>query len=219
MNTEITIDIFDLKGMIKGLEWLQDNLDKQVDEMLKEIAENGEKYLKTQYSKSYNDPNLGDVSVSYKKQLDGYNLSSKGRGIVYREFGSGDEGEISPHEVKNKFDLDDYNSGGTITDINDITNKDVLNVLQENGIISGNFWFYPKNKKDGVKVAQLTLEQKQNRALYLINHSEDVNISQGVPAGQEMWNTRNHLLNKTIPKAVTKRRKIINDNIIKSITR
>lgn len=221
MSTQINIDIFDTKGLKETLQWLYDNIDKEANEILNEIIESGQKYAKKQYSRGVKDDNLSDkIVLKTDSTNNSKSLIASGTGIIYREFGTGDEGALNPHEAKSKFDLDDYNSGGTITDISDIHDEKILQVLADNGVTSGKFWYYPKNSTNkGHKVEQMTLEQKQSRARYLINHSGEVNITQGVSAGQEMWNTRNYLLEKAIPKIIKKRGKMINDKFNKSIKR
>lgn len=192
MKNEITIDMFDLKGTIKGLKSFCDNLDKEMDELIKDVVENGETYLKALYSSKEEDPNIGEISTDYKKINDGYELIAKGKDIVYEEFGTGDKGLKHPHPVKSDYNLNDYNSGSFIMDVEDVKNDDMLNLLAQNNITSGKFWRYRKNG--------------------------ELHLTQGVPSGQEMWKTRNNLI-KTIPEIVEKRRKIINDNIIRSIAR
>lgn len=191
MSTQVEIDVFDLKGTIDGLKWLYNNIDNQVDEMLEEIVKKGETYLDSQYVSRHKDANITDISTDYKKTTDGYDLRAYGKDVVYEEFGTGDEGESHPHPNKSDYNLNDYNSGPYIRDVSDVPEGSyTMEDLQQIGITSGKFWLY---KKDGV-----------------------LHYTQGVPAGQEMWNTRNYIL-KEIPNIVKKRGKIINENLTKSI--
>lgn len=194
MKTQITIDISDLKGLIKGLENLRDNISTETDKMLKEIAESGKKYLDRQYSGMNKDPNIEDISTKIEGSKNSYNLIAYGKDVVYEEFGTGDEGEKHQHPMKSKYSLNAYNSGTKIRNVDDYDkNSYIKDDLEEIGINSGKFWIYSKDGSD---------------TLY---------YTQGVPSGQEMWNTRNYLLSKKTKDTIKKGAKKINENIIASI--
>lgn len=197
MSTQIEVDIFDTKGLTSALEWLYNNLDKQAEEMIQELAKNGETFLASRYISRFKDANISDISTSTNKISNGYEIKAQGKDVVYEEFGTGDEGANHQHDEKSTFEskygLKKYNSGPYIRDVLDVAKGSYTEQdLQEIGITSGKFWRY---NKDGV-----------------------VHYTQGVPAGQEMWDTRNYIINE-IPNVVKKRGKIINDNIIRSIER
>ena len=81
-----------------------------------------------------------------------------------------------------------------IDDVDDYDeNSYIKDDLNEMGITSGKFWIYSKDSSD---------------TLY---------YTQGVPAGKEMWNTRNYLLSKKTKEIIKKGAKNINENIIASI--
>ena len=119
-------------------------------------------------------------------------LYAYGKDVVYEEFGTGDRGEQNQHPVKSRYNLNDYNSGRTIRKVDDVPEgspeKEDLDTI---GISSGKYWTY---NKDGT-----------------------VYYTQGVPSGQEMWKTRNYLLNNSIQKKVAEKGKELNDYIIASI--
>ena len=207
MAIELEVDETDVKNVIKTLENMLNDLDSFVDDTMKEIADEGSKYLTKRYQQGVEDPNLGEPIVMYSKVDNTYKLQSIGRGIVYREFGTGDEGERNPHVAKNKFKLKDYNSGGTITNIDLITNKETLEALKGAGVTSGNFWIYKNNSVRSNGSTYLTDKQKISRASLLINHASDFTATQGVRSGQEMWDTRNELIKNIIPKVGKKRGK------------
>lgn len=194
MSTTVEIDLFDLGNLKNGLEWLYNNLDNQVEEMMKEIAKDGENYLESKYNDvRFKDPNITELFADSKFAKDSCEIIGKGKDVVYEEFGTGDKGEDNPHPVKSKYALNDYNSGVTIQDTHDNSNPRLVEYLAEHGIHSGKYWRYKKNG--------------------------ETYFTQGVPAGQEMWDTRNYLINSAIPNIVEKRRKIINENFVKSIKR
>lgn len=182
MATNIEIDETDINNVIKAFQELLNNIDKEVGSTLEEIVSKGETYLDAQYVSRVKDPNITDITTTYNKKGDIYELVAKGKDVIYEEFGTGDRGEQNPHPVKSKYKLNDYNSGQYIRNVSDYDeNSYVYDDLQEFGIVSGKFWRYKKNMGD---------------TLY---------YTQGVPAGQEMWDTRNYLINKVIPKVIKKR--------------
>lgn len=194
MSSQITIDVSNLKGLIKGLENLRNNIESQSDKMLKEIAESGKKYLDRQYKGMVKDPNIEDINTKIKGSKNNYELVAYGKDVVYEEFGTGDEGESHQHPAKSNYNLNPYNSGDKIRNVDDYDeNSYIKDDLNEMGITSGKFWIYSKDGSD---------------TLY---------YTQGVPAGKEMWNTRNYLLSKKTKEIIKKGAKNINENIIASI--
>jgi len=191
MAIQVNISLSDIKGVTKGLEALQSNLQKEIDEIMQEIAEKGQDYLDKQYQNALGkDPNILDLNSRIDKTTKGYNIVGFGKDVIYEEFGTGDEGENHPHPVKSEYDLNDYNSGAFILDVGDVGNQQLLDILAQNGITSGKFWRYRKN---------------------------GVHLTQGVPSGQEMWNTRNYLISEEIPKIIRKKGDDIRGYVIGSI--
>ena len=198
MATNIEVDETDIKNIIKAFQDIVNNIDKEMNDTLKEIVTKGETYLDAQYVSRVKDPNISDISTSWKNKGDIFELISSGKDVIYEEFGTGDRGEESPHTEKeqfeNKYGLKKYNSGPYIRNVNDYDeNSYIYDDLQEMGIVSGKFWRY---KKPG------------NDTLY---------YTQGVPAGQEMWDTRNYLINNVIPKVISKRGHKLSENFKNSI--
>ena len=194
MATNIEVDETDIKNIIKAFQDIVNNIDKEMNDTLKEIVTKGETYLDAQYVSRLKDPNISDISTSWKNKGDIFELISSGKDVIYEEFGTGDRGEESPHPVKDKYNLNAYNSGPYIRNVNDYDeNSYIYDDLQEMGIVSGKFWRY---KKPG------------NDTLY---------YTQGVPAGQEMWDTRNYLINNVIPKVISKRGHELSENFKNSI--
>jgi len=193
MAIQITVNASDIKDILTGLKNLYSNLDKETNEILKKIVDNGKEYLDDQYNNTLgNDPNITDINTRIDKTNNGYNLISFGKDVVYEEFGTGDEGMMHPHPVKSEYELNDYNSGSFIIDVNDVHNQEFLDILQQNGITSGKFWSYTKNGS---------------------------HLTQGVPAGQEMWKTRNYLIGDKILDIVKTKGDDISGYIIGSIKR
>jgi len=183
MAISINVDETNIKNVITAFKDMLDNLDDEVDKAMVEVMTKGEGFLNAQYVSRVKDPNITDISTSWSKKDNEYELKASGKDVVYEEFGTGDRGEQNPHPVKSKYDLNDYNSGSFILDVEDVGNQEMLDILSENGITSGKFWSYTK-------------------------HGES-HLTQGVPAGQEMWDTRNYLIKDVIPKTFKKRSEYI----------
>lgn len=217
MTTNIEVDETNIKDVINAFEDIVNNLDSFVDETVREIVDEGSTYLNKRYQQSIDDENLGEPVVMYSKIDDGYEIRAVGRGMIYREFGTGDKGERSPHEAKKNFRLNQYNSGGTITNIDLITNKKILQTLHEEGVTTGNFWIYKRGSTRNDNVGQMSDEQKKSRVKVLINHVNEYIVTQGAPAGQEMWDTRNKLIKDIIPKIGKKRGKELREKFENAI--
>lgn len=192
MATDIVIDETNIKNVIKALKDMLKDVDGEVEKTMVEIVKKGESYLDAQYATRLKDPNITDISTSWSKKGDEYELKAIGKDVIYEEFGTGDRGEQNPHPVKSKYNLNDYNSGQHIRNVSDYDeNSYTYDDLQEFGINSGKFWRYNKN---GV--------------LY---------YTQGIPAGQEMWDTRNYLIKNVIPEVSKKRGEYICEKFKRAI--
>lgn len=196
MATDIVIDETNIKNVIKALKDMLKDVDDEVEKTMVEIVKKGESYLDAQYTTRLKDPNITDISTSWSKKDNEYELKASGKDVVYEEFGTGDRGEESPHSEKSifeeKYGLKKYNSGQYIRNVSDYDeNSYTYDDLQEFGINSGKFWRYNKN---GI--------------LY---------YTQGVPAGQEMWDTRNYLIKNVIPEVSKKRGEYICEKFKRAI--
>jgi len=187
----VEIDETNVKSVINAFEDMLNNLDSFIDDAMKEIVSKGNTFLDAQYVSRVKDPNITDISTDWRKNDNEYVIEATGKDVIYEEFGTGDRGEESPHPNKSKYDLNDYNSGTFIMSVEDIGNQDLLDLLKSEGITSGKYWKYHKNGQ--------------------------TYLTQGVPAGQEMWDTRNYLIKEVIPKIGKKRGKELCEKFEKSI--
>lgn len=110
---KITLSMNDLNSLIKSLNVLSADLKTLPNEICKECAELGMNYLEDEYAQANTDQtiDISDRQVSIEKIPNGYQLLASGTEIVYEEFGTGEEGNDKPHPNKNKYPLNDYNSG------------------------------------------------------------------------------------------------------------
>ena len=190
--SKIDIDLKDIDKIVSALKTLEKDIEKLSIELPKEIGEDGLSYLNKQYSNLYKDPNLTDINTEIRSDKNECSIVSYGEDVVYAEFGTGDEGASHPHPTKSKYSLDDYNSGPYIRQVSSLDKDSYTSEdLSKIGITSGNFWYYEKN---GVGY-----------------------YTQGVPAGKQMFNTFNHLRDKSIKEIVGKRGKEINDKFVNAI--
>lgn len=173
MNRNVVIDESNIQDVINAFKSIYNDIDKYVEKTDKKIIEESKKYLDKQYSSRFKDPNITDISTEYEKIDNGYKLIAKGKDVIYEEFGTGDRGEDNPHPDKSKYNLNDYNSGITIRPVNLLSQEK----REEHGLSSGKYWTYKKDE------------------------SGDVEYTQGIPSGKEMWNTRNEMIKNIIPKA------------------
>lgn len=217
MSNKIDISLDSISSLIDGLNNLNNDLDKIANEICKEVVADGSKYLEDLYSRRKKDDNITDINVKNEINNNGGKIIAYGKDVVYEEFGTGDRGVDKPHPMKDKFNINNYNSGGTITNINQIHDDKILDVLESHGITEGNFWFYSTHNPGSSTVQSMTTEQKLNRAKYLIDHDNEVILSQGIPSGQEVWKTRNYLLDNRYKRKLAKKGKKINDYIVTTI--
>lgn len=165
-----------VNNLITDLERLSSDISGMQDSIAARVATLGADYLNNAYNNRIMDPNITKITVQVLPTQNGYKLISTGRDVLYEEFGTGDKGEQSPHPDKNKYNLNDYNSGPFILDVMDAHNQDYLDILAQNGITSGKYWIYRKGGKK--------------------------HLTQGVPAGMEMYKTGKYLKDEGIKKAI-----------------
>lgn len=176
----INLDLKAISNLTNNLEMFSNELTRMQDSLSEDIASTGLIYLQNQYASSKKDDNITDINPGIEKTMNGYNIISSGKDVIYEEFGTGDKGEKSPYKGdKSKYNLNEYNSGKTIIDISKISNQSILDELATHGIVSGKFWSYSKNG--------------------------DTKLTQGVPAGMEMYNTDNQLKDVEIRRIVTEK--------------
>ena len=106
------------------------NFKNKIDNLISEIPKVNEEILSELAS-------LGQNEI--EKNNNGYKVGARGSQVLYDEFGTGTEGLNKPHELKNNFNLNEYNSGKTIR-------KASINIKPETGILPGELYWTYKNK-------------------------------------------------------------------------
>lgn len=95
-----------------------------------------------------NDPQDHDITVYQEYASDGNRIMVRiaGDQVIYDEFGTGDLGERNPHPDKNKYNLNDYNSGEHIK-------------VDKYG---RHYWFYKKQITNGVPSGKFIYKSMNN---------------------------------------------------------
>ena len=140
ITKKIELNTRDINNLIKNLTDLQSNLSKLSKNISEKVAKEGLSTLNNYYASREITPNSTDISTSVEETQTGYKIIARGKDVIYTEFGTGDEGEQNPHPDKNKYNLNDYNSGKYIRNVNSNNEK-----LKELGITSGKYWTFIKD--------------------------------------------------------------------------
>lgn len=173
-NIKIEFNQKNISDLISTLERLNTNIKSYPEKLTKEIAYDGLTHLDMLYAITPYQSNVGDIHTSVRKKPFGYSIVSSGQDVIYEEFGTGDMGEQNKHPEKSEYSLKDYNSGETIRDVSKQSEK-TKERLKGHGIVSGKYWTY---KRDG-----------------------KVEYTQGIPAGKQIFDTRNYIIKEGIKKA------------------
>ena len=104
----------EIKELIKKLEKFKKEINEADIKIVKELSDLGLKeieqnYASTPYKDGNDDVNFFATGTEKKKKI-----GVSGSQVLYNEFGTGTEGENSPHPKKGEFGLNSYNSGRTI---------------------------------------------------------------------------------------------------------
>lgn len=164
-----------IKDTIAKLNNLQKDLDGASEQIVEELANLGlseiqKNYSNTPFKDGNDDVNFFQTGTNKKKKI-----GVTGSQVLYNEFGTGTEGEQSPHPEKGEYGLNAYNSGKTIRENNKEDSIATMQGIPKNGL----YWtYYVGNEK-----------------IY----------TQGIPAGKQVYNAKNEIQkskNKIIEKVV-----------------
>lgn len=113
-TVKVNLSNQDITHLIKRLEKLQKELEKADSQIVKELSDLGLKAIESNYSTTpYKDGNE-DVSFYSTGSEKKKKIGVTGSQVLYNEFGTGTEGQNSPHPKKGEFGLNGYNTGETI---------------------------------------------------------------------------------------------------------
>lgn len=109
----VTLDTKDINSLIKSLKTLSSDVKKLPREVCRDVALLGKEFLDEEYAQAQTDQTIdvSSINTSIKRLSNGYQIKASGKDVIYQEFGTGEHGKASPHPEKNKYPLNDYNSG------------------------------------------------------------------------------------------------------------
>ena len=138
---KVPLSVKNIKELKKKLTSFTKDIKKVKTEIVDELADIAEKEVRTNYSISPYKDVEGETTIKKTKITGGKKVYARGREVIYREFGTGTEGSLSPHPTKERYGLKPYNSGKTIR----IAGNDIP---VETGIQPGDlYWTYQKDGK------------------------------------------------------------------------
>ncbi len=117
-----------------------DNLKQDLKKADKRIEDRLADYARTQIENNLSATPFRDGNedtTTFKEEFDDkIKVGMRGSQVLYNEFGTGTQGEMSPHPVKGKFPLHGYNTGRTIRTAS-------LKVNEKYGVSVGTkYWTY-----------------------------------------------------------------------------
>ena len=116
----VPLSVKNLKELTKKLETFKKDIKKSKEEITKDLIDIADEEIRKGYASS---PYEGyEEQNSFKKTKN--KVSVSGTDVIYREFGTGTQGAMDAHPIKDEFSLKAYNSGRTIR-----TAKDTINPL------------------------------------------------------------------------------------------
>lgn len=172
-------ELSDLKNRVINF---KDNLNQLDSNIVNKLADFSLNEIQNNFSATdYKDGN-DDVAFFKKGTKKSKTVGMSGTQVLYDEFGTGEEGAKSGHEMKGDFPLNPYNSGRTIR-----RNKNSESNATANGIpVGGLYWTY--KDKNGQK-----------------------RYTQGIPAGKQVLNAaialrkqKNKIIKKEVSDALSK---------------
>lgn len=178
---KINLSSQDIDGLINRLKVFQKEINETDEKIVEELSDFGLKeieqnYANTTYKDGNEDINFFVIGTKQNKKI-----GVSGTQVLYNEFGTGTEGENSPHPQKGEFGLNPYNSGKTIRR----NNKDTSNATQLGIPVGELYWTY----MDG------------NIKKY----------TQGIPAGKQVYmaakaieKQKNEIVKKVVGDALSK---------------
>lgn len=122
-----------INNLKSGLEKLDENIVNKLADYTKTEIENN---LSSTQFKDGND----NVSTFVEKNGNRTKVGMRGSQVLYDEFGTGTEGQKSPHPYKGKYSLSGYNTGKRIR-------KASASVNEKTGIPIGTMYWTYKNKQ------------------------------------------------------------------------
>ena len=144
-----------IQDAIKRLNVLKKEVNDLKETIPKELAEmTADKISEYYNTKGFDDG--GTPTIGVEKTDKGYRAYIKGTKVIYDEFGTGENGKDNPHPEKDKYPLNDYNSGPIVS----------THINKE----GRHYWFYQNNYTEGHRAGLFMY----NSSIWLRNNYKEI---------------------------------------------
>lgn len=118
----VSLSKSELNNLLEKVENLKSDLPKCDENIQNSLADYTKAQIEHNLSATPFKDGNDDVST-FKENISGKIIvGMEGKQAIYDEFGTGSEGQRSPHPLKNEYSLQDYNSGKKIRTASEIVN-------------------------------------------------------------------------------------------------
>lgn len=139
-NIKVPLSVNGLKDLSNKINNLKTELKQSEEKIVEKLAN----YTKTEIENNLSSTQFKDgndnVSTFVEKNGNRTKVGMRGSQVLYDEFGTGTEGQKSPHPYKGKYSLSGYNTGKRIR-------KASATVNEKTGILIGTMYWTYKNKQ------------------------------------------------------------------------
>lgn len=135
-DIKVPLSVSGLNDLLKKVNNLKSNLQKVDKNIVDKLADYVLDEVQNNYSATPFKDGNDDISFFKKGTDTKKTVGAMGSQVLYNEFGTGTQGEQSPHPKKTEYSLNSYNSGRTIR-------KASVKVNEKSGIPVGTkYWTY-----------------------------------------------------------------------------
>lgn len=198
-NVIVNLDTKEIAKLIEKLESMNESLQKAPLTFVDKVAKNGLTHLDMLYATSIKYDNIGNINTYVETTQTGSQIIAEGEDVAYYEYGTGDEGLLNKHPEKDDL-LNDYNSGQHIRPMSMLRNKIERLKSDSSSLAHG------QELEDKINSSNL----KNNYWTYKQNG--EIVYTSGIPAGKQVFDTRNYILNEGINKVA---KEIVGDVVSK----
>lgn len=146
-NINVNISASEIDSLIKKLENWSSMMNTVAEKSIDEAAEYGLKQIQKNYNAF---PYKANTPMDFYKEGSKFEkkVGMRGQQALYHEFGTGTEGALDPHPMKNEFALNPYNSGKTIRPATKEVSE--ISMIPEGEL----YWTYKDEESGKIKYTQ-----------------------------------------------------------------
>jgi len=137
---KVPLSVNGLKDLSNKINNLKTGLKQSEEKIMDKLADYTETQIKSNLSASQFKDGNDDVSTFKEKNGNKIKVGMRGSQVLYDEFGTGTQGQRSPHPYKSKYSLLGYNTGKRIR-------RASASVNEKTGISIGTLYWTYKNKQ------------------------------------------------------------------------